>query len=239
MSIGTRVPFDTVAITQETVVLNNPADWSSLERRERTTSTGTHVRYSVTVSCEPVAIAFGELTKMEATATAIVGVLRAKIQAITATVTKATRRKREMMANATASPRYTGGRTGYKPPGAASLDRLFNDSGRLAEGLFARRNSQEDGFTINVPANRLDASTFGGGEPALLLMWQRLVTLVPEFKGGQDLFGKPEVWDAVHADVASAIVVANAAGRARLSAARLQFATQLLRDAAKVFTLGG
>ena len=190
-----------MAISQDVVVLNDPSVWSSLARRERTTSTGTHVRYSVNVTCTPVVTDFGALKKMEATSKAIVALLMAKVQAITEKVSPATQAKRERMNNATSNPRYTGGRTGYKAPGSASLDRWFNDSGRFAEGLFARRNAEEDGFTINVPANRLDPSTVSGGEAVVVGWWTKLTQLVPEFLGGDKLFGAKEVADSVLADV--------------------------------------
>lgn len=228
-----------MAITQDTVILNNPSDWAGLARRERTTSTGTHVRYSVNVTSQAIVTDFGAMKKAVKTGLAIRDLLKRKIQAISATVTTATKHKRAMMSNAATSPRYTGGRMGYLPPGRASADRLFNDSGRLAEGLEVRRNAEEEGFTINVPAARLNPSTFGGGEPALLVMWQRLVALVPEFAGGAKIFEDSAVMAALHDDVVDAIVVADAAGRAALSRGRSALWGMIARDAIKVFTIGG
>lgn len=229
-----------MAITQDVVVLNNPSDWSSLARRERTTSTGTHVRYSVNVTCTPVVTDFGVLKKMEATSAAIVSVLRKGIEGITAMASASTQHKRAMMSNAATNARYTGGKMGYMPPdGVSPQGRLFNDSGRLAQGLFARRNAEEDGFTVNVPAARLNPETAGGGEATVVRWWSQLVALVPAFKGGDALFGVKEVHDAVLADVDSAIYVATEAGKAALGRARIAFVTQIIRDAGKILTITG
>lgn len=72
--------------------------------------------------------------------------------------------------------RYSGGRTGAKFPTGSV--RLFNDSGRLAEGILVQQNTVEKNWTINVTANRLDPSTFGS-QSAFLAMVARLRALVP------------------------------------------------------------
>lgn len=230
-------------ITQDTVVLNNPSDWAGLARRERTTSTGTHVRYSINVTSEAIVHDFGELRKAAATAQAILGVLQRGIKAITVPASPATLAKRALAAAGLARgdpsyvARYTGGRTGASTPNQS--DRLFNDSGRLADGLFVRRNAEEEGFTINVPANRLDPRTFGGGEAAIIAMWQRLVELVPAFKGGPVLFNDPDVRRALLEDVDAAIFVATERGKAALARGRSQLAMAILRDVGRVLTIGG
>jgi hypothetical protein len=71
--------------------------------------------------------------------------------------------------------RYSGGRTGAMPPTGSV--RLFNDSGRLAKSIFVRQNPQEENWTINVAANRLDESTFT--QAAFMRMLQRLYAHVP------------------------------------------------------------
>lgn len=72
--------------------------------------------------------------------------------------------------------RYTGGRLGAMNP--TTSVRLFNDSGRLAESIFVRQNTQEENWTINVAANRLDPSTFGS-QGAFMRMIERLHKHVP------------------------------------------------------------
>lgn len=71
--------------------------------------------------------------------------------------------------------RYTGGRLGELPPTGSV--RLFNDSGRLAKSILVRQNTQEENWTINVAANRLDESTFTPA--AFMRMLQRLRAHVP------------------------------------------------------------
>ena len=64
--------------------------------------------------------------------------------------------------------RYSGGRIGPMPPRVT--DALLNDSGRLIRGLTLnprRSASGEAVITLNVPANRFKAETFGGGEQGL------------------------------------------------------------------------
>lgn len=73
--------------------------------------------------------------------------------------------------------RYGGGRMGAMEPNQS--DRLFNDSGRLAESIVA--GPKGDGWVINVAANRFDPKTFPGGVAALTQMFERLAELVPEF----------------------------------------------------------
>lgn len=72
--------------------------------------------------------------------------------------------------------RYTGGRTGAMHPTGGI--KLFNDSGRLANSIFVRQNTEEQNWTINVAANRLDPSTFGS-QGAFMRMIERLHAHVP------------------------------------------------------------
>jgi hypothetical protein len=69
-----------------------------------------------------------------------------------------------------------GGRTGPKQPGKSAA--LFNDSNRLSEGLAVRANPKEGAFTINVPANRFDESTFRS-RAEFLAMLEKFGQLVP------------------------------------------------------------
>jgi hypothetical protein len=105
--------------------------------------------------------------------------------------------RRRIAALSSSSPgkRYTGGRLGFMPPGQTA--RLFNDSGRLALGIFARANRKEAGWTVNVPANRFDPTTFRGGLPAILLMIEQLAAYVPEFKHPEMMLNDGEVRRAI------------------------------------------
>ena len=77
--------------------------------------------------------------------------------------------------------RYKAARTANDPPGSSV--RVGSDSNLLYNGWFLRQNPAEGAYTINVPANRLDPATFGGGLGALQRWVDRLVTLIPALTG--------------------------------------------------------
>jgi hypothetical protein len=86
--------------------------------------------------------------------------------------------------------RYSGGRLGAMSPNQS--DRLFNDSGRLADSIAV--GSTKDGYwVVNVAANRFDPSTLGGDGGALTRIYRRLVELVPEFGDPARLMANHEV----------------------------------------------
>lgn len=227
------------------VVAVNVFDASKLESRTRTSPAGsTAVRYTVTIEAEPVLHDFSAEALGKGPATAIRDLLSRLTKEISARASPATIAKR---ANAAASlargdastvARYSGGRTGLKAPGAASPDRLFNDSGRLADGLAVMRNPEEDAWTINVPANRLDPRTFSGGEGAMARMFARLVELVPEWGGGQALLQHASIREAIETATVDAIYVQTKRATERLKNARWQLLSAIGRDLAKIVTLG-
>ena len=71
--------------------------------------------------------------------------------------------------------RYSGGRIGYKEP-QIPHDQYGIDSGRLADGMFARLNregrmkGQRNTWTVNVPANRLNKEQWQGDQ-GLFMAW--------------------------------------------------------------------
>ena len=115
--------------------------------------------------------------------------LERAIKSISEFASDATQAMRKKAAGAFASgatwalKRYSGGRTGAKPPNQTA--RLFNDSGRLAEGWFVRENKEDRGWTVNVPANRLDPSTFTG--EGFQRMLDKLRSLVPVLQDVREL----------------------------------------------------
>ena len=127
---------------------------------------------------------------------------------------------------------------GTKPPKNEQPSRLFNDSGRFADGLAVRFNPTDNNFTINVPANRLDPRTFGGGEAALVSMWRKLVELVPEFQGGAEVLKDEGVRNAIAEAVAESIVTRTDKARSTISRARAQLFGAVLRDLAKIVQIG-
>ena len=69
----------------------------------------------------------------------------------------------------------------YGPPGTSA--RFGSDSNLLYAGWFLRQNNAEGTWTVNVPANRLDPSTFNGGLAALQRFVEHLTALIPALRG--------------------------------------------------------
>lgn len=230
--------------TQDVVILNDMGA-STLSSRTRTNSSGgTAVRYSIEMQAEPILHDFNQERLGQGPAEAIKALLTKSMKAISAAASPATghRRANASQGLAAGNPsdvaRYSGGRTGVTPPKLETPPRLFNDSGRFAEGLAVRFNPTDGNFTINVPANRLDPRTFGGGEAAIVAMWRRLVALVPEFKGGAEVLKHQEIQEAIAEAVADSIVTRTDRARSTISRARQQLFGQVLRDLAKIVSIG-
>lgn len=188
---------------QDVVILSDFGD-SSLEKRTRTSPAGrTGVRYTVTIKGDPVLNILSSVDLGRGPAQAIADLIQSQIRGIGQRAAEATILKRKYAANALARgaawavKRYTGGRIGTMGPGktGGDGDRLFNDSGRLAEGIHVAQNPREGSWTVNVAANRLDPSTFKGG--AFEAMVQRLVSLAPALGGGDAIATAPEFERAV------------------------------------------
>jgi len=179
-----------MAITQDVIVINE-----GFQERRRTTSSGTKSRYTITVTAEPIIHNFSAEKLGEGPAIAIREAIVKQIKAITEVANLATIKRRQNAAKAIQAgktdKRYSGGRMGAIPPSGSV--RLFNDSGRLADGIFVRQNPQEKNWTINVPANRLDPSTFKS-QGAFVGMVNRLRELVPALVNP---FGDKDVAQAI------------------------------------------
>ena len=235
--------------SQDVVILNDfsgPDAGGSIERRERTSPAGdTSVRYSMSISAEPMLHDFNPLRLGAGPSKAIVAKLRELMSTFVGKATLATQDKRMRARTALAIghpstvARYTGGRTGASTPNVDGQGRLYFDSGRFANGLVAMENKDEGGWTINVPANRLDPRTFGGGESAIVAFYQRLVRDIPEFLGGQALLRHKEIRDAIETATSEAIYVVTKAANAKLASGRWQLARAIARDAIRVITMGG
>lgn len=230
-----------MAVSQETIVLNDYSG-SATQRRTRTTSNGTSVRYTLSIKSEPILVDFDPLKLGKGPAEAIAALVSKQIRAISETASLSTQLGRKYAANAFAAgqswakKRYSGGRTGAKPPGAASSDRLFNDSGRLADGIFASENKKEGNWTINVPANRFDPTTFKGGESAILSMIERLRNLVPALKG--DVLSDPATREAIKTATADAIFVMSNVAKANNAKAWRELRNKIAADLLRPILLG-
>jgi hypothetical protein len=147
----------------------------------RTNASGKQ-RFVIRRVTEPVVINTDPMFLAMAPAKRMAEFLKQKLQAISAPAAPNTIRARQTALKAFvqgkewAMKRYSGGRMGSMPP--LRSERAFNDSGRFTQGVAATKG--KDDWRVNVPANRLEESTSGGFER----VWNRLVTLVPEFGSG-------------------------------------------------------
>jgi hypothetical protein len=202
-----------MAITQETILLN---EFGFAERR-RTTSSGTKSRFTISIKADVIPHVFDAQQLGRGPAEAIAAAITRGIKGIGEFASLATQKHRATAARSLAAgaewavARYSGGRTGMKQPNQTK--RLFNDSERLAEGIFAQAVGDES-WTVNVPANRFDPSTFGGGVPAMQAMVERLQALVPALRDGNGLANDPEVKKAVSDSIYGIIAKAKGQNRA-------------------------
>ncbi len=187
--------------TQETIIINE-----GFEERRRTTASGVKSRFTFTIVSEPIFMNFDDIALGAGPAAAIRDLISAGIKGISQVASAATilRRKYAAAAFARGQPgtvrRYSGGRTGATPPGES--DRLYNDSGRLANGVFVRQNPSEGSWTVNVPANRLDPSTFKT-QGLFVSMVDRLRDLVPAIRNPME---DPKVIEAISVAVHDVLI---------------------------------
>ena len=200
------------------VVILNDAGELSPKFAARGRRTRRKERVSIEIIAEPLLHDFSEHLLGAKPAEAIREHLTAAIKGITAKASTATIRKREQAARAFqrgakwATKRYSGGRTGPKPPNQS--DRLFGDSNRLAEGLFVRENRVDSSWTVNVPANRFDRSTFTGA--AFENMLNKLRSLVPALQDVTQLLRDPKVDEAIESSIHDIITKASPGDQGRL-----------------------
>jgi hypothetical protein len=144
---------------------------------ERRLSKSGKQRYTVKITAEPIVVNTSKDAIGGPVAEAIAHHLREKIRGISAVASAATLeyRRKAQSAFKRGAPwavrRYSGGRTGPMEPN--QTNRLFNDSGRFGETIFA--SASKDAWRVNVAANRLS------GDPASVQrIYLRLVQFVPE-----------------------------------------------------------
>jgi hypothetical protein len=136
-------------------------------------------RTTVEIVSEPLLHDFDENVLGAEPAVAIRDLLERETKNVEEPASKATLAIRAKSARALeagaswAKRRYSGGRTGTKPPNQTI--RKLNDSGRLAEGWFVRENKEDRAWTVNVPANRLSPEVFGARWEWFLGELRRLV----------------------------------------------------------------
>lgn len=225
-----------MAVTQDVFVINE-----GFEERRRTTGNGTKSRYTFSIKSEPIFVNLDPFALGAGPAAAIRDEISNGIKNISEVASPATLLKRKYAANAMekgsrwAMKRYGGGRTGPTPPNQS--DRLFNDSGRLAGGVFVRQNTQEKSWTVNVPANRLDPSTFKN-QASFVGMVERLRSLVPALR---DPF-TPKVDEAIRVAVTEVLHrkgVASTKREGQLTIEMLRQVAEILRQIDELARSGG
>lgn len=221
-----------MAITQDVFVINE-----GFSERRRTTSRGTKSRYTLDVKADPVLINLSEVALGKGPAEAIRDAISSGIKAISQVASPGTllRRKYAETAFQRGEPhtvrRYSGGRTGAKAPNRS--DRYGNDSGRLAEGLHVMQNQKEGAWTVNVPANRFDPSTFKSMAD-FTRMVDRLRELVPVIRNP---LSAPEVRAAISASLDNMIQVATDKNY-KQKIALMKAGIQVIRNLANIFSGG-
>jgi len=235
-----------------------------LEERQRTSPKGvTTNRYTVSVKADPIVHTFDAYELGRKPAEAIAKVITAAIKSIGQFAAPATQLFRQRAANEMAGirgprsqpigptvkggrvrsggisswvqDRYSGGRTGTKQPNQTK--RLFNDSGRLAEGIYVQGTGRVENpgphggtgneWTINVPANRLDPSTFRS-MGLFQAMTDKLLTLVPELRSIDALGKHPEVVQAISDGVVDVLIKRGQAAIEKSQALRREYASTVL-----------
>lgn len=191
-----------MSITQETIILNE----FGLSERRRTTSRGTKSRYTVSIKADAIPHIFDAQELGRKPAEAIAAAIKKGIQAIGQEASLRTQFARKYAKTAFAAgkawamERYSGGRTGPTPPGEGN--KLFNDSGRLAGGIYVQAVGDES-WTVNWPANRFDPAQLGAA--VAQTMFERLQALVPALRGGEGLASDPDVKSAIESSAADII----------------------------------
>ncbi len=199
-------------------------------------------RTSIEIVSEPLLFDLDELALGAGPAEAIRARLEKDTKNITEVASAATLAKRKSAAeNPTARStqrRYSGGRTGFKAPNQSV--RLFNDSGRLAEGFFVRENKQDTTWTVNVPANRLTPEGFVGD--GFQRMLDKFRSLMPVLQDARALLSDSDFNAAVSKAAREMITKGELAGDAmavqklkQLAAARKRAVLALVRAGRMIF----
>lgn len=216
--------------TQETIILND-YNGSTISQRARTSkkSGKTTKRTSFEIKAEPIVHTFDDQALGRGPAEALKGIISEQIKAISASATTKTLQNRTYsqlhfpsQLSKSDKKRYTGGRIGALEPNQPG-GKLFNDSGRLADGLAVGKNRQAAGerdWVVNVPANRF---TDRSGHPPTVHLAKRLASLVPALGRPSTLRGNPKLQAAVAESIDLLIAKAkstNDAKRVKLLQAR-------------------
>ena len=216
------LPLTPPSATHQTTVILCDYGGTVLSQRTRTSGSGkTGVRMTLDIKATPLLANLNGVEMGRGPAEAIRAILEDQSLNITEIAAPATLKFREKMKRAYngqskssgsvlrrgatvsvqqsdaayARARYSGGRTGGMEPGTSV--RIGVDSGRLARGWFVRQNPKEGAWTINVPANRFDPSTWGGDLASLQAWITRYVSLMPALRDPRSILTDKRFKDAV------------------------------------------
>lgn len=162
-------------------------------------------RVVIKVKSEPLIFNLDPKQAGKPVAAAIVQVLREKVAGITQRAADATLVYRQKALKAFvldkpwAMKRYSGGKTGSMPP--ARSEEAFRDSGRFEKSIVGSASS-DGAWRINVSANRLTGDTSRGAQ----FIYDKLVSLVPEFAKPELLMDSPKVAEAIQTAMKTMIV---------------------------------
>ncbi len=236
------MPFPFHADSDVEVLNSWSGDDTFLVARRGTLASGARrkARYSLEVRSQPLLLQLDEFNLGQKPAQALADLIRDQINGISAVASKSTQAMRVraglafQRGESWAVKRYSGGRMGPMAPNQSN--KLFQDSGRLAAGIFVRMNIKDSTFSVNVPANRLNPDQFGRDHAGMV---QRLVNLVPALDPKKAL-GMPTIEKAIKEGMAEMMQKAEdnsaatiARGKAKLRAAKMKVIAQIARLAAQ------
>lgn len=219
-------------ITQDRIVLNDYGLTQLIRRttNKKTGATSVTGRFTIEIESEPIAHEFSPIRLGKQVTDEMVYAIKQRFKGVTALVSQKTRKFRYSAVNnqdmAWVQRRYSGGRMGTIAPTSVSDNRMFNDSGRLRDGIVVGENPKNGTYTINVPANRLDPTTFKE-HSQYLAMVKRLQELVPELGDPAVLASNPLVTAAIQQSVLDMIHVLTARNKA--------LKMRLIRDVMRLF----
>ncbi len=198
-------------------------------------------RYTIEVKSEPLLLDLNEFNLGQVVAEAWRSRIRDNILGISASASEATQRMRVKAGIAVKSgaawarDRYTRRR----PPQSFipnQTNKLFNDSGLLADGIHVRQNLTDATYTINFPVNRFNPETFGAGFGAMLSKFRTQAPMMDPKKA----LGDDQVEKAIHEGLGNMMAKAESNSAAaiqrklgQLRAARKKVLLQIARLAAQ------
>lgn len=237
------MPFPDRASDVEVINSWSDGDINLTERRGRVTIPGKGTkrrkpRYAFDIKSEPLLFDLNEMNLGGRLAEVWAQRIKDNIRGISKFASEATQAFRYKAAAAFkagepwAAQRYAGGRIGPMAPN--TTNKLFNDSGRLATGVFVRQNLTDSSFTVNLPANRFNPALFGDGYERMV---DKFVSLVPMLDPKKAL-GDPQIEAAIKTSVEQMVSKAESNAEAAIQRKLAQLRAARLRAVKGLVNLG-